>query len=105
MIIFAPFLAAITLCQIMVSWTCLRRYPTARVPATLLLIVSPFQFLMATFGQFVFDALYVQSSFDAFGDGFDSLFTTVFCVVLAVVVSALLSVWLALSVRRPGRTA
>src|SRR5262245_61496512 len=99
MIIFAPFLAAVAMCHIIVSLACLRRYPAARVPALLLLIVSPFQFLGAAYGQFVFDLLHVASSMDPFGDGFDSLFSTVWCVVLTVLASTVLSIWLVLSVR------
>ena len=98
LITMTPFLGAVAITQVLLSLACLKQFSAAKVPALLLLVVSPFQFLAAAFGELLIGSLHTPSSFDPIGDGFDIVLRAICCVAAAFVTSAILSVWVSLSI-------
>src|SRR5262245_66158119 len=63
----ALILGPIWLAQTLLAVACMKRYPGARVPAVVLMVVAPLPIAAALFGESFLRAIHVPSSFDAVG--------------------------------------
>jgi hypothetical protein len=96
------FIVSVSLVYGSFAIPCALKYPSARLPAILLFVVTLITPLAIVGGPWLLAKFHTPSSMDPVGDGFDILIQLFALLAVLAVLAILLTNWVMLSIRSPS---